>query len=813
MHDFLQDVRFALRMLRKAPAFTAAALVVLALGIGATSAIFSVVDAVVLRPLPYPDSDRVAVAHIDFRTQGLDQMPGSVAEFHDFREQNHTFDTFAAYQPRDMNLGGVEPPERLLVAVVAPAFFPSLAVEASPGRTFTADEERLGNDRVVLLSHALWQRRFAGDAAAVGRSIQLNGDSFTVVGVLPRGFSLPAKTDIWIPLAPTPLEASEERRDWRSWDFIGRMKPGVTAAQAQQDLTAIYQAILYRGEELPSENERPIVKVRTLKDFLVGDTRTTLLMLLGAVAFVLLIACANVANLLLARTAVRQREIAVRAALGAGSGRLAVQFLIESAVLGVIGGALGLLLALWGVDALVAIDPERLPRAEEIHLDGAVVAFTLGVSLLTGVIFGVIPALHASRVDPAEVLKDGSRGTAGGRMGRFRNALVVAQIALALVLLAGAGLMTRSLAAMANAPIGFDPHGVLTAKLPLTHLKYKENSAKVTFMREVLGRVRQLPGVTAAGLTTHLPISKRFSQSFRIEGRTLGPDEKGPYALTREVSPGYFEAMRIPLLAGRAIEEQDGPEAPIAIVVNEALVARYFPSMTAASVVGSRIRPGCGDDPVTCPFRTIVGVIGNVREAANEDAPAPSMYAAILQMPWVNVAIAIRTSQDPLALMSALRNEVRAVDPEQPIYDPLPMEIRAEQRLGPQRFALQVLVIFAVTALILAAVGLYGVTSYMVAQRTREFGIRLALGAEASDILGMVLRKSLTLTGIGIGLGVVASLALSRVMASLIYGVSAQDPLTLAIAGPVLAAAALLASFFPARRATRVPPAIALRAE
>jgi predicted permease len=332
-------------------------------------------------------------------------------------------------------------------------------------------------------------------------------------------------------------------------------------------------------------------------------------------------------------------------------------------------------------------------------------------------------------------------------------------------------------------------------------------------MREVIERVRHLPGVTAAGLTSNLPVSKRFSQSFRIEGKTLGPDEKGPYALTREISPGYLETMRIPLVAGRALAEQDSPEAPLAVVVNEALVARYFPGANANAVVGTRVRPGCGDDPKTCPFRTIVGVIGNVREAANEEAPAPSMYAAIAQRPWVNVAIAIRTSQDPLALMSALRTEVRAVDQEQPIYDPLPMEIRTEQRLGPQRFALQVLVIFAVTALILAAVGLYGVTSYLVTQRTREFGIRLALGAEAGDILGMVLRKSLTLTGLGLGLGLLASLALSRVMASLIYGVSAQDPLTLAIAVPVLAAAALLASFFPARRATRVPPAIALRAE
>jgi predicted permease len=806
MHDFLLDVRFALRMLRKAPAFTAAALVVLALGIGATSAIFSVVNAVVLRPLPYPDSDRITVVHTDFRVQGLDQMPCSIPEFNDFRAQSRSFEALAAYQLGDANLGGVDPPERLQLARVSPAFFPAIRVEASPGRTFTPEEEKIGNERVALISHALWQRRFGGDPAIVGRSIALSGTPHTVTGVMPRGFSLPSKVDVWVPLAPTALDASEERRNWRNFDVIGRLKPGVTTQQAQEEMTALRRGM----SDTKGEDSSILVLVKTLKDFTVGDTRTTLLVLLGAVAFVLLIACANVANLLLARTAVRQREIAVRAALGAGSGRLALQFLVESVVLALLGGALGLLLALWGVDALVAIDPDRLPRGQEIRLDGIVIAFTLGVSLLTGIVFGVIPALHAGRVDPAEALKEGSRGTAGGRMGRFRNALVVVQIALALVLLAGAGLMTRSLSAMTRAPLGFDPGGVLTARIPLPVPKYEENKAKIAFVRELLERVRQLPGVSAAGVTSQFPIATRSTQSFTIEGRSIGPDESWPYAIHRYVSPGYFETMRVPLIAGRLLGDQDSADAPRAIVVNQALVAKYFPKGDA---LGARITPPCGDDPKTCPPRTIVGVVGDVREVEVEETLAPAFYGSYFQAPWHNAAIAIRTSQDPAGLISALRSEVRAVDRDQPIYDVLTMEARVDQRLGPRRFALQVLVIFAVTALILAAVGLYGVTSYMVAQRTREFGIRLALGAEASDILGMVLKKSLMLTGIGLGVGVLASLALSRVMASVIYGVSAQDPLTLAIAGPVLAAAALLASFFPARRATRVPPAIALRAE
>jgi len=810
MHDLLQDVRFALRMLRKAPAFTAAALLVLALGIGATSAIFSVVNAVVLRPLPYPDSERIAVVHTDFRVQGLDRMPHSIPEFHDFREHNRSFEALAAYQLGDANLGGVDPPERLQLARVSPAFFPVLGVEAAPGRTFTPEEEKIGNDRVVLLSHALWQRRFGGDPAIVGRSVVLSGNPYTVAGVMPRGFSMPSKVDVWVPLAPTALDASEERRNWRNHDVIGRLTPGVTVLQAQEDLTALRTRLSEEREGAARGSSNILVVVRELKDFTVGETRTTLLVLLGAVAFVLLIACANVANLLLARTAVRQREIAVRAALGAGSGRLALQFLIESAVLALLGGALGLLLALWGVDALVAIDPDRLPRGEEIRLDGVVVAFTVGVSLLTGVVFGVIPALHAGRVDPAEVLKEGSRGTAGGRMGRFRNALVVAQIALALVLLAGAGLMTRSLAAMTRAPLGFDPGGVLTAKIPLPVPRYEDSKAKVAFVRELLARVRQLPGVSAAGITSQLPVSVRYSQSFQIEGKTPGTDERWPYAVHREVSAGYLEAMRVPLVAGRMLGDQDTEDAPRAVVVNQALAARYFPKGDA---VGSRIRPPCGGDEKECPWRTIVGVVGDVREVGVEEELAPVFYAAYPQNPHHSFAIAIRTSQDPAGLVTALRNEVRGVDREQPIHDALPMQARVDQRLGPRRFALQVLMIFAVTALILAAVGLYGVTSYMVAQRTREFGIRLALGAEARDILGMVLKKSLVLTGIGIGAGLLASLALSRVMASVIYGVSERDPLTLAIAGPVLAAAALLASFFPARRATRVPPAIALRAE
>lgn len=806
MPDFLLDARFALRMLRKAPAFTFAALLVLALGIGATSAIFSVVNAVVLRPLPYPGSDRIAVVHTDFRVQGLDQMPCSIPEFHDFRAQNRSFEALAAYQLGDVNLGGVDPPERLQLARVSPAFFPVVGVEPSPGRAFTPDEETLGNDRVVLLSHALWQRRFGSDPAIVGRSIPLSGTPYTVVGVLPRGFSLPSKVDVWVPLAPTPLDASEERRNWRNFDVIGRLKPGVGAAQAAADMTAVRRGMNdTRGEE-----STILVTVRTLKDFLVGDTRTTLLVLLGAVAFVLLIACANVANLLLARTAVRQREIAVRAALGAGKGRIALQFLIESVVLALLGGGLGLLLALWGVDGLVAMDPDRLPRGQEIRLDGAAVVFTLGVSLLTGIVFGVIPALHAGRVDPAEVLKEGSRGTAGGRMGRFRNALVVVQIALALVLLAGAGLMTRSLAAMTRAPLGFDPDGVLTARIPLPVPKYEDDKAQVAFAREILDRVRQLPSVTSAGITTMFPISLRYSQSFQIEGRATPSGERLPYAIHREVSPGYLETLRVPLIAGRLLSDQDTLDAPRAVVVNQALVATYFPSGDA---LGARLTRPCGSDPLECPPMTIVGVVGDVREVGVEETTAPVFYASFYQNPWHNVAIAIRTTQDPSGLIGALRSEVRAVDRDQPIYEAMPMQARVDQRLGPRRFALQVLVIFAATALILAAVGLYGVTSYMVAQRTREFGIRLALGADARDILGMVLRKSLVLTGIGIGIGVLFSLALSKVMASVIYGVSERDPLTLAVAPPVLAAAALLASFFPALRATRVPPAIALRAE
>jgi predicted permease len=805
MHDFLLDVRFALRMLRKAPAFTAAALVVLALGIGATSAIFSVVNAVVLRPLPYPDSHRIAVIHTNFRVQGLEQMPASIPEFNDFREQSRTLEAVAAYQLGDANLGGVEPPERLQLVRVSPAFFPAIRVEAVHGRTFTPDEEKIGNHHVVLLSHALWQRRFGADPSIVGRPILLSGTPYTVTGVLPQGFSLPSKVDVWVPLAPTPLDASPERRNWRNFELIGRLLPGVTTQQAQEDLTAV--RLRASGER--SANQPPIlVEVRTLKDFIVGDTRMTLFVLLGAVAFVLLIACANVANLLLARTAVRQREIAVRAALGAGSGRLALQFLIESVVLAVLGGALGLLLALWGVDALVAINPDRLPRGEEIRLDGTVIVFTLAVALLTGVIFGVIPALHAARVDPAEVLKEGSRGTAGGRLGRFRNALVVVQIALALVLLAGAGLMTRSLAAMTRAPLGFDPEGVLTAKIPLPVPKYEKGKTKAVFARDLLERVRQLPGVIAAGVTTMLPIGTRHSQSFQIEGTTIAPGENMPYGVQRYVSPGYLEAMRVPLIAGRMLSEQDHEDAPRVVVVNQALVAKYIPSGNA---IGTRLVSPC-KDPVECPPRTIVGVVGDVREVGVEETTAPTFYGSFYQNPW-NASIAIRTSQDPSSLVEALRKEVRAVDLEIPIYDALTMQARVDERLGPRRFALSVLVIFAVTALILAAVGLYGVTSYMVAQRTREFGIRLALGAEARDILTMVLRKSLVLTGMGIAVGILASLALSRVMASVIYGVSERDPLTLLIAGPVLAAAALLASFFPARRATRVAPAIALRAE
>jgi predicted permease len=805
MDTLLQDARFALRVLRRSPGLTLAVLLTLALAIGATSAIFSVVDAVVLRSLPYQDPDRIAVILGRFDRAGFPRVPVSPNELIVYRAQSHSFEGIAAYATVEANLTGVDAPAHLSKAWVTPNLFSVLGVKASLGRTFLEGEDRADTAHVALLGHALWRARFGGDPSVLGRTVSLDGEPFTVVGVLPSGFDLPHKADVWVPIAFTPEQtAAPSMAGGRFLTVLARMKPGVTLASAQRDMDGIAARFIEDYGVPYTKDTGWGITLVSLKEHLLGDSRGALLVLLGAVSFVLLIACANVASLLLARTAARHREIAVRAALGAGRRRLTRQFITESVVLAVAGGAAGLVLATWGIDALTSFVPERLPGVSEIHLDGRMLAFTFAVTITTGLLFGVAPALAASRADPAEVLKEGSRGSAGKRAGRLRRALVVAQVALAFILLVGAGLMIRSLAALTRRSPGFDPSGLLTAKISLPSAKYQDDRKIVAFFDEISRRAQGLPGVRAVGATSILPLVSRNDRGFDIEGEPRPPGEAAHAAEVRSVSDTYFDAMRRPLRSGRWFTDRDRAGAPPVVIVNEALARRNF---AGRDPLGRRVQ--LVDDP----FVTIVGVVADARELSLDEEASPTLYFPRAQRPMRTMALVLRASSDPAQVAPLLRAEVRAVDADQPVSAMITMDDVVAQALGPRRLSLLLFAIFAALALVLATVGLYGVTSQSVTQRTREIGVRVALGAEARSIVRMIVGRALALALLGLAAGVVASLALARTLASLVYGVQTYDPLTFLVIGAVLFATTLLASYLPARRAARVDPVIALRAE
>jgi putative ABC transport system permease protein len=821
MGTFLQDLRYGVRMLLRKPGFTVVAILALALGIGVNSAIFSVVNAVLLRPLPFAQPERLVMVFEKFTRQGLDQIPVSAQEFLDYQKQNEVFEQIAAFTTATYNMTGTGEPEQIQGAVVSASLFPLLGVKPLQGRAFLPEENEVGHENVVLVSQGLWQRRFGSDPALVGKQLSLNGKSYTVVGIMPsdfqfplslfdvQGFQFTQKADMWTPV--TFSQALLDCRSCRGLGVIGRLKPGVTLAQANASVDALAQRWLQEHPDTYGEGAGWGASAVSLHEQVIGKVRKALFVLLGAVGFVLLIACANVANLLLARAASRQKEMAIRVAMGASRWRLVRQMLTESLMLSVTGGALGLLLAMWGTDALVALSPENIPRVEEIGLDARVLSFTVIVSLLTGIIFGLAPAFQASRATINDALKEGGKGTAGVSSGkRMRGVLVVAEVALSLVLLIGAGLFIRSFTRLTQVDPGFNPEHVLTMELSLPRANYPDKQKAATFYQQIIQRIQSLPGVQAAAATTILPLSGSNSDSsFVIEGRMPRDAGEVPDEEIRVITPDYFRALGVPLIRGRFFTDADAEKAPQVLIINQALARKYF---AGEDPLGKRITFG---DPrrKDAVWATIIGVVGDVKHRGLNVQAKPEYYLPNLQDSQRALILAVRTNADPASMVAAVRQEILAVDKDQPVANIRTMTEVISTSVAPQRLSTMMFLIFACVALVLAAVGIYGVMAYSVSQRTHEIGIRMALGAQRGDVLRMVIKEGMTLALIGVVIGLAASYALTRVISTLLYDVSVTDPAIFVGLSLLLALVALLACGIPARRATKVDPMVALRYE
>jgi len=807
----LQDVRYALRILWKGRGFTVIALLTLALGIGVNSAIFSVVNAVVLRPLPYPESEQLMVVWGNLHKTGLDEVEASALEFKDFQQQCQAFDQIAAYSIQGFNLTGIDQPERLRGAVVSANLFATLRVQPQLGRSFLPDEDQLGNDARVIVSHALWQRRFAGDPNVINRTIQLDGRTVTVVGVMPASFHFPDREiEAWIPLAFTPDLLQENNRGSHYLNLVARLKSGITPVQAQADLDTVTARL--SQEHTSTYVSGFSTSIRSLHEELVGNLRRAMLVLLGAVGLVLLIACANVAHLRLASATSRYREFAIRAALGANRARVVRQFLTESLLLSFIGGTLGLALALWVVRALVFLMPKDTPRLDEIKLDYRVVLFTLGISLLTGIVFGLAPSFQAARTNLNDVLKEAGRGGDGSRRLKLRNMLVVSEFALSLVLLICAGLMVKSLLRLQEVKPGFDSANLLTMRIALPSTRYETFTKSHAFFQQLLDQLEVRPEIESVGGTNLLPFGgSGGDRSFSIEDQPTPSGQPRPDEQVRFVTPGYFRAMAIPLLSGRDFTRRDLPDTPQVAIVNSALARKYWPSGNA---LGKRIAFQKNNPK----WYEIVGVVGNVKHRGLDLQDHPELYIPAFQPLFADgnvpaLYFAARTKGDPLMLAPALRSEVASLDLDQPIYSLMTMDQRISDSIAPRRFNMFILGLFAGLALMLAAIGIYGIMAFSVVQRTHEIGVRMALGASTRDVLALVMRNGFKLALIGIIVGLVVAFAATRVLSSLLYEVSARDPLIFALDAILLAIAALLACYIPARRATKVDPLVALRYE
>ncbi len=813
--EMIQDLRFGARMLRTHKGFTAVAALTLALGIGANTAIFSVVNSVLLRPLDYKDADRLVwISHHYKKINQNVTIPATASRY--YYDNSKSFENIETILEWKVNLTGTGEPERLTGRAVTNTFFSTLGVEAALGRGFTRDEHRPGRTDVVALSDSLWRRRFAADPNIAGKSITLSGKNYVIVGVMPPGFQYGREfgqaIDIYSPIEDLTRPLDDYWDDGPLF-VIGKLKRDVTLRQAQAEMDAFADTI--RRQYMRGHTKDPGVwgiALRPLREIVVGDIQRPLLMLMAAVGFVLLIACANVANLLLARAAARQKEIAIRAALGAGRWRLVRQLLAESALLALIGGAAGLLLAHWGMRSLLALNENFIPRAYEIGIDGRALAFTFGIALLTGLLFGLAPALHSSRADLNETLKEGGRGVLHTR-GRLRSALMVFEVTSTLALLIGAGLLIKSFWRVQEVNPGFNPNNLLSMQLSLPDTKYKEPARIDALFQKILTEIAALPGVKSAGLSSTMPMSGINSgATFRIEGRESAPGENLPNGLLCIAGASYFQAMNIPLIRGRYFDDRDVAGAQSVAILDEAMARRYWPN---EDPIGKRIWWYENDPQGNKRWREVVGIVGGVRHHKMDEESGVQFYIPLRQFPFParNVFLAIRAAAEPESLTSAVRDVIQSADKELPISKVMTMERMMVESTSQRSFTTILLGVFALIALTLASVGLFGVMSYTVAQRTREIGIRMALGASKADILKFVIFQGLALVAAGIPIGLGAAYLLTRLMSSLLFGVSPTDWQTFALLPLFLALVALAACYIPARRATKVDPMVALRHE
>ena len=803
MGTTLRDMRHAVRLFWKRPGFTLVVVMTLALGIGANTILFSLVNSVLLNPLPYAAPERLVFVAV--HREGEFYNGASFDDYKDFRERTRSFAQLAAVSPQwTLTLTGVSEPQNLRGLFASSNLFAALGVAPARGRAFGAEEDRANAGRVVVISHGLWQRQFGGGADVLGKSLALDGEPHAIVGVMPAGFQFFDEADLWVPLAHNP--AIGRGRNVRLLSIFGRLGEGVTREQAESEIVSVAARL---ESEYAATNKGFSARLVPLHEHVTGDVRPTLLVLLAAVGLVLLIACANVANLTLARAASRRREFAVRAALGAGRFALTRQVLTESLLLGAAGGAVGLLLAVWGVDLLLSVGPENIPRRAEIGIDSRVLAFTSAVSLLTGALFGLAPALRASRAELGDALKSGARAGESPRSARLRSALVVSEVALSIMLVAGAGLLARSFVRLLDVNPGFRPDNLVSLGVILPQSSYPRPEQRAEFYRRLEERLRALPGVESVGAVTRLPLHQagNITSTLVVEGRPA-PEGAPPEVDFRRASPDYFRTMGVPLVAGRAFVERDATDAQPVAVVNEAMARRHWPGESA---LGKRIKLGANPD--ASPWITVVGVVGNVRHLGLDSEPRPEVYRHLLTSPPTSPVVVVSTNGDPRGLIPTLRGAVRELDRDLPAATARTMDEIIARSVAERRFLMALLGVFAAVALALAAVGIYGVVSNSVAQRTHEIGVRMALGATRGNVLRLVIAQGMTPALAGLALGLAGALALTRVMRGLLFGVGARDPVTLASAALLLAAVALLACYVPARRATRIDPMEALRHE
>lgn len=815
MDGLWQDLKHAVRMLAKKPGFTLVALVTLALGIGANTAVFSVVNAVLLRPLPYPNADRlVAVSENSLNAPDI-----SVAypDYLDWRAQQSVFEEMSARMPTGGIISGANEPERVIGRLVTPSFFSTLGVPLMLGRAFSEAENSPGAPPVMVISHKLWQRQFRGASDAIGKSITYNGEPWTLIGVTPPWFDFYGRTninnDVFTPLGRlNNLEFMQDRNS-HTVRVTARLKPGMSIEQARSELSAVAARL---AAQYPASNTGVGATTRSFLDDYVGDSRQSLRVIFTAVAFMLLIACANVANLMLARATTRRREIALRLALGASRWRITRQLITESLILAVVGGAFGVLLAAWGVNLLSRLNTGEWSRIDEVSIDGRVLGFTFLITLFVGIVSGLFPALQNSRFGLNEALKEGDRISSAGAGGRLRRSLVAAEVALALMLLVGAGLTLRTFERLTSVEPGFDPSNVLTFRMRLPDAKYKEASQTFAFCREAMSRVSALPGVVRVAVATGFPLGRASDNGYLVEGQPEPLPGRGLASFRQDVSENYHNVLKIPLLEGRLFSAQDTEKSPLVVIVDQEFVARSFPNQPAREVLGKRLRFGGDSDG----WREIVGVVGHVKQSGLNEEGRAEIYR-----PWTQITpkwkadftratdMIVKTSVDPVGLIGAIKREIQAIDKDQPIAQVQTLDDKLSESIAPQRFTLLLLGIFALIALSLASAGIYGVMSYAVAQRTHEIGMRMALGAQQRDVLKLMVRQGMNLVVIGVMFGLAGAFATTRLMTTLLFDVTAKDPVTFVVVTAVLMIVALLACYIPARRAAKVDPLVALRYE